>query len=1268
MKLHELTIRNVNSLRGEHVVNFDETLGGAGMFLIHGPTGAGKTTLLDAICLALYGKTPRLPKTSTSKGDGKAVIRDGAHEASSARVLSNGEGEALVLLEFSLTDDRGAAQRYRAGWTVNRAHKKAHGNFQAPRRKLERLAADGWKVEVDSPKPTDFDPVFARVLSGLSFDDFQRTALLAQFAFRGFLDADESNRTALLERLTGSSRFRRLGKAASAKRQAAERAVDTLEARVGSHKTLSVEDRATMELARSSATQDEAAATRALEKLQLARDFWKDIAASEARLAEAVVKAESLAAERHGAAPRLEALAEDERVAPAVTAHQAWIQSRAAERRLEVQCDELRLAVEAATGARASTSALSEKARADRESVEAKQVALEPELQRAVSAWLDVDAAVVELQRSTEDLSQSECLRIKAEAAAAHAKTEAEDLTKELRAVDEALDALPARGLLRDLAPLVANLGVRVEKATSDVRSSEAQAAKLTREKEVLADERVELLAKREAALAEADAAEKARAAAARALTDQTGNLSVEGAREKLHDAKEACDSAKRDLESIEEKLRTLEGLQRTAREADETHSAALAALEAVLAELASRSASVARLEDEVTQLEATRRRLEGRRTLIEHRSALEADHACPVCGSDEHPYRVRPDTAPSSDETLRELEACEAALAERRTEQAKATKEAQACDRRASKAEAVREAAEKATRDAAKRCEEARAECATFIARVGLPSDAVELDVATRIREVEAEVERTKAKLKELDAAVIVERQASERASGAGRDATSANAALETHVAKARGLDEQASIVSAQVTKLSNALDEATGELRAHLASLELADLDLPDAVREVGERAERLRELLGAREALLPKLEALTRESLTTETAAKASRESEQGARERLQARTTVERDKRAAATNLLSGERPEAVKHRLDEELRRAKAQEKDAEQALHEADTACERAKTSLFEREAQRAAGVADAGTKRARLDEELERLGVPTDEALLARCLDDAERRASAELREGLRRRELESQGQVSAAKEHHARELAKRPEGEPTDAVVSERRECLERDLLETEARRQDAERRGHEALISLQRDDEEREHLRQDEAELARLREDFAAWQQLHDVIGINNGDSFAKVVQSLHLGQVIERANAQLDRFLPRYQLEQLEHPEHGLKLDFHVVDRDQQSARRTIRSLSGGESFIVSLALALGLAETRGSKLRLDTLLIDEGFGALDQATLSQVLVALDALQSTLGVTIGLISHVELLRAVIPAQIEVKPAGAGRSTLQSIRRAD
>jgi len=167
---------------------------------------------------------------------------------------------------------------------------------------------------------------------------------------------------------------------------------------------------------------------------------------------------------------------------------------------------------------------------------------------------------------------------------------------------------------------------------------------------------------------------------------------------------------------------------------------------------------------------------------------------------------------------------------------------------------------------------------------------------------------------------------------------------------------------------------------------------------------------------------------------------------------------------------------------------------------------------------------------------------------------------------------------------------------------------------------------------------------------------RESARPWIALGELIGHHSGKSFQKFAQSLTLDLLVHHANGHLVDLAPRYQLMRIP----GYDLDLQVIDRDLGDDVRTIRSLSGGETFLVSLALALSLSSVSSASTHVQTLFIDEGFGTLDPRSLEMALAALDTLQAT-GCKVGVISHVPGLAERIGVQVVVEPQGAARSVL-------
>jgi exonuclease SbcC len=166
-----------------------------------------------------------------------------------------------------------------------------------------------------------------------------------------------------------------------------------------------------------------------------------------------------------------------------------------------------------------------------------------------------------------------------------------------------------------------------------------------------------------------------------------------------------------------------------------------------------------------------------------------------------------------------------------------------------------------------------------------------------------------------------------------------------------------------------------------------------------------------------------------------------------------------------------------------------------------------------------------------------------------------------------------------------------------------------------------------------------------------------DVDIWQRLNSLIGSKEGDKYRKFAQGLTLDHLMHLANRHLERLHGRYLLQRKATGE----LELEIVDTWQADITRDTRTLSGGESFLVSLALALALSDLVSHKTSIDSLFLDEGFGTLDGETLEVALDALDAINSN-GKSIGVISHVAGMQERIAVQIVIrKTSGLGASCI-------
>jgi len=179
MRILELRFKNLNSLVGEWFIDFtNPEYSNDGIFLISGPTGAGKTTILDAICLALYGETPRLGKITKSTNE----------------IMSRQTAECFAEICFETKDGR-----FRCVWSQHRSRKKADGELQAAKHEI----SDAKSGKVLESKMTDVAQLIIKKI-GMDFKQFTRSILLAQGSFAAFLNAPKEERSSLLEQITGT--------------------------------------------------------------------------------------------------------------------------------------------------------------------------------------------------------------------------------------------------------------------------------------------------------------------------------------------------------------------------------------------------------------------------------------------------------------------------------------------------------------------------------------------------------------------------------------------------------------------------------------------------------------------------------------------------------------------------------------------------------------------------------------------------------------------------------------------------------------------------------------------------------------------------------------------------------------------------------------------------------------------------------------------------------------------------------------------------------
>lgn len=287
------------------------------------------------------------------------------------------------------------------------------------------------------------------------------------------------------------------------------------------------------------------------------------------------------------------------------------------------------------------------------------------------------------------------------------------------------------------------------------------------------------------------------------------------------------------------------------------------------------------------------------------------------------------------------------------------------------------------------------------------------------------------------------------------------------------------------------------------------------------------------------------------------------------------------------------------------------------------------------------------------LDNALQASQFASTEAMTAALLDDTTRQQLADRLAALAQQVQQQTALAEQAKQQLATHIAARPEHLSEQNTQSE----LEAQLAQVNTQwRENTSGQG--ALRQqLEHDTRQREQQQSLLHSLEQQQQLATDWGALNEMIGSKEGDKFRKFAQGLTLDNLVWLANQQLHRLHGRYLLQRKDNE----ALELQVVDTWQADAVRDTRTLSGGESFLVSLALALALSDLVSHKTRIDSLFLDEGFGTLDAETLDTALDALDTLNAS-GKIIGVISHVAAMKERIPVQIKVRKVnGLGYSRL-------
>ena len=1202
MKILRLSLNNLASLAGTHVINFeDEPLAQAGLIAITGKTGAGKSTLLDAMCLALYDEIPRLRGATGSLTDtaGKEIsLKDSKH------ILRRGTTSGFAELEFIALDQK----RYSARWQIRRAHNKVDGNL-----KVERAITCLDEQRVLNQRISEATPIVEQLI-GLSFEQFTRAVLLAQSEVGAFLKAKDHERADLLEYLTNSQIFTEVSKRAAVKFSEIKQKRTDLENVMGHVVLLSDETLKDLETQQHDLSQQLALLTQT-EKLYENDVKWhKDC-------------------------------------------HELYASTQAKKEIYDVQVDaDLKLASQKQLLKHLDEFqtireqfVLRQQADTELKNLNQQLLKFEPNLQQAEYAQ---QQAISQQQQAEKDLQawQQHVEQLKPQLEiAAQLQHEISSKLQQYTALDAAQKLFaeqqiqPVQNNLKQLTTQLATeqqqqqyLQQQFKQTAAWANFDDNLALTLQRLQDYLQLE--QQLRQQNPTLFQSaldTLIEQQQHTQQQLLVWEKQYQHPEQLEQQLTAEQQQLQHALKSVHVLERLQQALEQWQQQTtlfEQLQQRQQETLSLQQQTQTQIQTQQQQVQITEQALQQLQQIfeQQRLLQHQSVQDLRAQLKPNEACMVCGSHEHPFIQHENLLSDALNQLQDQQ-----LQQAKTEFEHAQKQLQQLERARSQYDATYHQQQQRSLELQQQLEQQQTLVQQLATSLSLDLDAA-LPVAKQIEHVQQHWATTHQSTQHLQQSIQQANDTLKQWRNAAQQAEQLKYAIQQRQDLAQRLQPILSLLDAEqrhawlnqpIEYYQNALQQL--EQRHHLqqqqVQLSKTIEQLTQQQQQVQEKllflqqqhAEKtlqLQQIKTAGSELRDQIKQLTRthagcEYQTYQEWQQALDQQQQQLNLALSTQRTVLNQAEQVLKDL------QLQKHGLDSRIQQRMQQHTECQQHI-----ATWQATHTHFQA-------------------------------SIIDKCLQ-----ISYAEHQQIRNMLQQQQNSLESAKtawqtleEQYQKHLKQQPQlsfDEVTTRLAA----------LQTDKAKQQQNYNEIEAQLRLNSTNQGIFATYQTQIENIKAEE--YRWGRIYDLIGHKEGTKFKKIAQEHHLDILVEYANQQLLPLSSRYQLHRI--PD---SLGLAIIDLDMNSEIRPVLSLSGGETFLVSLALALAIANMASGSMKLESLFIDEGFGTLDPTSLHMVMNALDHLQSQ-GRKVVLISHIQEMHERIPVQIQVKPVGAGASEVNVV----
>ena len=1252
MRILKLRFQNLNSLQGEWEIDFRHAAyADEGIFAITGSTGAGKSTILDAICLALYGATPRLGEITQSKND----------------LMSRHTGECRSEVIFATKNGS-----YRCTWLQKRARKNPEGNLQSPMHEIAPFTDDATKLpplETQTRKTRKLVAEF----TGMDFDRFTRAMLLAQGSFAAFLQANSDERSNLLEEITGTEIYGDISKKVHEFKTQSDAELKTLTDRLSGMTVLSDEEvqsltsqkNALVDIVNQTKTamtkiesdklwrQNLDAYTHQIHKLEHeARDLAKQesqFAPQKTQLQRALKALEvsgdikKLDYQRDLLSAQLSELASYEHQLPTAEHNYQLAQKNQDERQAQAQQTE--------TDWQQAQPLLNQVRKLDTTLGQKNQYAQEIAQQLSqLSEELAHNAQSIDSQQLLLVSQQTEREQlIQAQQQIPHATTLPQTLAS-LTQLQETSQALSEQ---------VQTFATEQQQLQGDFQHNEQQASalksQLTQLQSQISEHRQNL----------------------ESQTSQLYHLTQGQSAAALRQQVETYWQTHQQLAAIQSDVQTWQtNLQHYQQFVQQ-----LADGQTQLAQIGSQRLTSEQQQQAAEQTAELLNRnlilLAKIQDLTEERDKLRHGEPCPLCGSTAHPFATHQPYTPDDTEQqlaiakqrlddinqqLQQLLLEEHALTNSQQQRNEHLQHLQAHNQRLLNqlqldsqhlidAQPVQQAIEALPSITASSTDNDidRQALQTLVTIIkaeqtnNQQSLAALQDSLTQIEAVQSEQQQTQQRLAKL----------SEQYHEVLQQQTLLHNQQQHRQDRIRDIDAQQLVIAEKQHQLIQRIDKLLMPFATRDRTFSFATTQ--DVNAQLNQHIDTLAQLLQRYQGVETKLSHINdtitgiEQALTRLVADQHHlTQNQHQVRQRQQALAQEISELQAQRYALFGEHAVDIVSHALIQAKNQALQDYQTSQTAFHEQLSRLQILQQQIASLTTSTTQLKTAQQTLQADIQQRFATLGFVDDADYRAAVLVDTERE---------RLQQLASQLHDSQQRNHNLLSEAKRIQQQlldhPQTALSLEQ-------LLDALEQLQQQFSEQQKQLGAVEQQLAANEALKQNQQQLLdainQQRNHTEEWKVLHQLIGSSDGKKFRNFAQGLTFNIMVAHANEQLKKMSDRYLL--IADSEQPLMLN--VMDNYQGGQIRTSKNLSGGESFIISLSLALGLSNMASHRMQVDSLFLDEGFGTLDEEALDVALDTLTNLQQS-GKLIGVISHIQALKDRISSQIQVVPQTGGISKI-------